>query len=354
MGKDTSFPSRTGPGGYGPSNGIAPGTVLLSATPGKLYAYGQSLFVKPFASVNLYSYTQKQEIPIIQSLTLRSSFFTGASKTYRFTVQNPQQTAKAQLLFLIQQGTGTITIELNDQEIFSGALNTGELPIFISPQLLKSRNTITFSVSAGVFGKNNYQLRDVSLFLSDRQQHVQEARDFVFSQSQLDNLDSLTLFYFVNCFTVQEQGTLQIRLNGNVLNQYQIVCDAGEISQDIPSNFLIPGRNILEFFVDQGKFVLEQITLEGNAGQGRVPGYFFTLQRDDAYNRVPLWLDLKFYDNRERNVATVFINGYPLYVDTYDPGVLLDLTPYVTEGQNVIKLLPQTELDVIDLTVYLG
>ena len=351
---DRDIDDIRGGGPIYPGEPFGRGTLLLSETPGTLYPYAQHLFVKPLASVNLFSTVQKGEQQLASSLSLKSSLFSGDEQTYSFLVPNPNSVEKLQLLFVIQSARGDVEIAVNGQQLFSGKLSTTDLPITIPKSLLRKSNILTISVGASMLGGNAYALRDVSLFLSDREENVRELRDFVLSYNQLQNIQDLTLYYFVNCFTVNERGTLNIFLNGNLLSQQLVVCDAGEISQDLPLNYLIEGRNVLDFSITGGQFILEQLTIEGSTGQGRVPSYFFTLQVDDIAYGAPVGLDMKFYEDRLRKVGTVYLNGFPLYIDTYDNGLFFDVTPYVVQGQNVLKIIPETELDVIDLAVFLG
>jgi hypothetical protein len=330
-------------------------TLLLSETPGKLLPYGQSLFVKSLASINLFAEENKREERITNSVSLKSNLFAGSETTkFTFRLEDPKAITKIQLLGLIQVNKGEIIVKVNNKEVFKGRLTTSELPLLIPRGFLQKTNTISFAVPSGAMGKNTYQLKDISLFITGQNIHTQEFRDLVLSRSQLQDLDNLALYYFVNCFTLREKGTLRIYLNGNLLSQQLIVCDAGEISQDIPLNQLIEGRNILEFVIDKGKYILEQVGLEGNTGTGRVPTYFFTLQIADVATRQPIGVDMKFYDTRDRKVGSLLINGFEYYIDTRSNGAYFDITPYVTEGQNVLKIIPRTELDIIDLAVFIG
>ena len=357
IGNEVDYTTTQGNKGTDLRPGLRPPTqtLLLSETPGKLLPYGQSLFVKPLASLNLFAEENKREERLTNSISLRSNLFAGTESTrYTFRLDDPKAITKLQLLALVQVNKGEIIVKVNNKEVYKGRLTTNELPLLIPRGFLQRTNTISFSVPSGALGKNTYQLNDVSLFITDRSTHTQEFRDLVLSRSQLYDLDNLALYYFVNCFTLRERGTLQIYLNGNLLSQQLIVCDAGEISQDIPLNQLVEGRNILEFTIDEGKYILEQVSLEGNTGTGRVPTYFFTLQIADLATRQQVGVDMKFFDQRDRKVGTLLINGFEYYIDTRSNGAYFDITPHVTEGQNVLKIIPTTELDIIDLAVFIG
>ena len=349
LGNNVVRGTHTGTGSPYPHN-----TILLSETPGRLYPYTQKLFVKPLASVNLFSTTEKHEQQLSPSIKLTSGLFGQDKKELTFSINPQQQTERARLLFFVQAVKGDLIITLNGKEIYSGVLTGDQLPIALPANLLRQLNTLTFIAPAGFNGKNSYHLRDITIFTEDRQDHKRELRDFVTSRTQLQNLEMLTMYYFVNCFTVHEKGTLRIFLNGNLLSQQLVVCDAGEVSQDIPVSQLVAGRNIFEFTIDDGKYILEQLSLEGNTDQGRIPTYFFTLQHDDVRYNVPVGLELQLLEQNYRSVGRIYVNGIPLYIDTYSDSVFFDVTDYVGPGQNVIKIVPETEMDIVDLTVFMG
>ena len=141
-----------------------------------------------------------------------------------------------------------------------------------------------------------------------------------------------------------------------MISQQQIVCDAGEVSQDLQRGDLREGRNVLEFTIDKGKYVLERMLLEGDIATGTVPSYSFSLPRQiygalDAGGQV--FLEMNFGKDTTRKIATMLVNGYPLVIDTTSDRAGLDLTPYVVAGQNTLRLAAETPLTITSLEVSL-
>lgn len=327
--------------------------VLFSQSVGSLQPFGQKIYARPLASVSLQTTVDKEEELLSRSLDVTGGFFSGAEKdlVFRVTPDTPVESVK--LVFFLEAAAGSITISLNGREIFSGPLTAASIPLLLPVSSLRAVNHLTFSTQPGFFSKNKYVLRDVTLFKTYRVSHTREQRTFVLNKEDLQRFRHLSLFYIVNCFTVQEKGTLQIRLNEKLISQQQIVCDAGEVSHDLARNDLREGRNALEFSIDQGNYVLERMLLEGDIDAGKAPGYFFTAPVGSLGRTGHVALDMQLTADNRRKVATVFVNGYPLYLDTYDDRFSFDITPYVVPGQNNLRIVAETSFDVASLDILL-
>ncbi len=349
------------PGGSGPTYGGSYGPVeqqiLFSQSLGNLQPFGQKIYAKPMASVSLYADTDKDEEVLSKSLDITGGIFSGAEKELVFRIAPEAPVDSVRLLFFLEKAEGSITIFLNGREVFSGPLTTSQLPLQLPVSALRAVNQLTFSVkSSGFFHKNSYVLRDVTIFRTYRIEHTREQRTFVLSRDDLQRFGHLSLFYIVNCFTVHEKGNLLITLNGKLISQQQIVCDAGEVSHDLAKNDLREGRNVLEFTIDNGKYVLERMLLEGDIDAGKAPGYFFNvpLGTYDVLGRTgQVVMDVQLTADNRRKVATLLVNGYPLYLDTYSDRFSFDITPYVVPGQNSLRIVAETSFDVASLDISL-
>lgn len=147
---------------------------------------------------------------------------------------------------------------------------------------------------------------------------------------------------------------LQILLNGNLVSQQQIVCDAGEISHDLLPGHLREGQNVLAFVIDGGKYTLERLLLEGSLGAGKVPSYSFGVEPAvfDFLGRGGIvGLDLLFGQDTNRKIATLFVNGQPLYLETTDDSAHFDITRYIVPGRNTIRIVAETPFSMAGLDV---
>ena len=160
----------------------------------------------------------------------------------------------------------------------------------------------------------------------------------------------------MNCFTLKENGMLIVYLNNRIIHQGLIVCDAGPVSIDLNPIDLVEGRDILEFEIDKGKYVLEQVTLDGDIGQESIPNYVFTIKLQDTLlleQGAHVGLNMIFDEPGYRKLGTIVINGFPLYLDTSDVEEFFDLTPFIKDGQNVIRIIPETQFSILSFDVFL-
>jgi len=342
------YPSSGKPN-YGGSYGPTQQEILFSQSIGELQPFGQKIYAKPLASVSLYTDQDKDEELLAKSLDVSGGFFSGTEKELIFKVSQDAPLDNVRLLFFLEKAEGSITISLNDREIFSGPLTSSQLPLQLPASSIRSVNHITFSVSGG-FSRSSYVLRDVTLFKTYTLAHTTEQRTFVLSADDLQRFGHLSLFYIINCQTANEKGTLWIRLNSKVISQQQIVCDAGEVSHDFNRNDLHEGRNVLELSIDGGKYILERMLLEGDIDAGKAPGYSFSVPTGSG----SVFMELQLGADNRRKVATVLVNGYPLYLDTYGDHFSFDISSYVVPGQNNLRIIAETAFDVASLDVFLA
>jgi hypothetical protein len=348
-------PSSGNYGGYG-SGGLLGSGLLLSESPGIVYPLVDAVIGKPLASVNLFSYTDVVSEGLANSVTVKNGLFTSQDKTLTFVVPNaPLQ--DVQLLFLVKESEGNLILELNGEEIYNDEVTVEDLPLSLPAALLKPTNTLEISVGnadANIFKTNYYELKDVQIFYKIAQENKREVRTFTLTKSELASLSHMTLFYVVNCFTVDEDGRLAIILNGNVISDSLIVCDAGPIALDLDPSDLVPGTNVLQFEIDQGKYVLEQIVLEKEVGEEEAPRYVFTMQVADfkaITAGADVVLDLTFTHDNTRKIGAVYVNGYPVYFDTYDYRFTYDISGLVGPGTNVLRIIPKIPVDIVSLKV---
>ena len=325
-----------------------------------MYPFLEEIVERPLGSINLFSVTEDTSDMLARSLRVTSNFLSSEDKELIFRVDDPRSIDTITLLFFITQARGNLIITLNNREIFNGPATNEDLPIRLPNDLLQSINRLTFAVDSpgfNFFRTQSYALADVQLFRTLRVENMREPRTFVLTQDDRRNLQQLRLFYFVNCFTVTEQSRLTIYLNRRVVQDGLIVCDAAPVSLDLNPRDLVNGQNVLEFEIDHGQYVLERVLLEQVVDQGDYPDYFFTLQVHDLdylFRGGFVSLETRFLQDGFRKTGTLFVNGFPLYIDTFEDQAFFDITPYVTDGQNVIRIVPLNEFTIVSLDVLLG
>lgn len=344
------------PGGLGPGGQVTSG-LFLSESPGIVYPLANQVIARPLASVNLFSFTDVGGEGLASSVTVKKSAFSEQSKKLRFLARDLASIQAAQLLFLVKEGDGDLIILLNGEEIYRGQPTTEDLPLPLPQALLQQTNTLEFRVSGpgfNIFKTNTYVLKDVQVFFKNLIENRREERTFVLTRAERQYLRHATLYFIINCFTVQEQGRLVVYVNQKVVSDGLVVCDAGPIGVDLDPRDLIEGKNVIQFEIDQGKYVLEQIVFEKDVGQIDTPRYVFTVQVADlqavAAGR-PILLEMIFPPDGLRKIGAVYVNGFPVYVDTIEPRFVYEITGLVGPGTNIVRIVPAVPFEIASLNI---
>ncbi len=339
-------------------NGYSGFRMLLSESPGMIYPPNNRGLTKQLASVNLFSTVESKREDLLSALTLASNILSADKKELSFKIDSLQNTVSSNLLFFVSESEGNLIVTLNGNEVFNDVPASSNMPIILPRAYLRQTNKLELSVSKpALIGSNRYIIKNIQVSVKAKQENSREIRTFVINQGERQSIQGLTLFYVVNCFTVEENGRLIIRLNGKVISDNLIVCDAGEVSLDLSKIDIIEGRNTLEFSIDKGKYVLERVLLEGALGPESAAYSTFTLQVQDLQDvsvGANVFLDLQFRKDGARKIATIFVNGFPLYLDTFDDKEEFEISRFVTDGRNSIRILPNVPIDVLNMNVVLG
>lgn len=344
---------------YGDGPRVESGTgfrSLMSTSPGRVYPYLNDIVQQPLTAVRLFTDTRDNIITLADSIYTSKGFFSDKSQTLTFNLENTN-IENAALYFFVINGEGRLNIKLNGAEIFNGEITNNDLPINLPVPFLRKSNRLTFESSSGLgfFGSAKYELKDIKIVMKQVEANVLEKRTFVLTDAEYKNLEGLTLFYFTNCQRIQESGTMKIYLNNKLVDQRLVVCEAGPIGQDIDLINALSGANILEFEIDRGSYVLEQIYLEKRVSQRSFPLFNFYLQPDEFYDvedyNRGVFVRMKFLNDGYRKSAAILVNGITLYVDTYGDQFNYDISDFIVEGENFIKIIPRTEFDILNLEV---
>ena len=348
-------PSSFGYGGDANKKGL-----VLSESPGTVYPLFTDVAAKNIPSVRLFSRKETVVENLGRVVEVSSNWFYNSNKKFQFLIEDINEIDKISVLFNPVDSKGELILKLNSETFFKGEAGTNDLPIEIPRNLLKNKNELTLEASTpgiSFLTSNFYELKDLQLVKRHKRENMRERRDFVLSKGEYTSLDALKLSFFVNCMTVNEESNLGVFLNGKVLTEFGVVCDAGLVDVDIDYRDLLQGRNLLEFEIDNGEYVLEQMLLEKLLTQRDVVSYTFALQTKDIqdidFGGLKAVLEMDFGEGVERKSGTIILNGERIYFDTYDSDFNFDVSEIVREGSNYIKIIPNNVFDLLNLQVLL-
>ncbi|MDP3917310.1 MAG: hypothetical protein Q8Q42_03415 [Nanoarchaeota archaeon] len=348
------FPAGNSMNYGGTYGGGKPLMNFFSDSPGYMKPFFNEVFQKSLASINLYSVEQQGFETLANNIQLEN----GDKVDFVFRVDNLNELQDAQLLFFVAGGDGELNVKLNGISILSGEVTSEMLPINLPKSMIGEMNRLTFEANSsgffGIFSNNGYLLKDVIVARNYVTRNNYEIRQFVLSSQEYYNLNHMAMYFMLNCFR-DENGRLAIRLNGNLIHDALTVCDAGVTEVDFAYGDLIEGRNVLEFLVDRGQYILENVVIEVDFSQAGYYKEYFTLNSADYQllnAGANIILQARFLGGN-KNAGTFYVNGFPVYFDTSLPEFTADLNGLVYDGKNVITIIPDTAFEMVALDIFL-
>ena len=82
------------------------------------------------------------------------------------------------------------------------------------------------------------------------------------------------------------------------------------------------------------------------------PTYFFDVDEDDLDKEFTLRMHLVPNEDDERSSATILINSNSIILDTERNIFSKDISAFIKEDENFIKIIPRNEFEVISLEVF--
>ncbi|MDD5253827.1 MAG: hypothetical protein PHG05_01840 [Candidatus Nanoarchaeia archaeon] len=361
---------------------------LLAVSPGRVYKFDEDTIKKEFNNIAIYSKITEELIDLRDKIYFSRTLFSNTPETVYFRLENAEVADKVDLYFFLAKGSGDILIELNGQKVFDGKIITQELPIELPKNYLKKDNTLKFIVKSAIF-KKEFELSDLYLKYGFMEENKKVKRTFVMTSSEEKGIKKAELKYYLNCVNLGE-GLLIINLNNNQIYKGKVLCDtAGETVLDIEKDFLKEDTNVLEFNIDKGDFILEDVVLELEVSEASEEEYTFFIEDDDYdYIDVPDYdlcideckdsytkgttdytdcvadcdseyevknviLRMKFDNKIDSKKAKIFINDIYFNMDTKDEIFKKDISDYVQRGANYIKIEPRNDFTIGSLNIYL-
>ncbi|MFW6312166.1 MAG: hypothetical protein ACOC1K_08025 [Nanoarchaeota archaeon] len=334
---------------------------LVDEIPGRLDYLGTKEYEHEIPSVNLLSKTDAKIIQKISPFIIKNNWFEKKQSSFDFNIDNPQNSDNVKLSFNAPTSKGILTITLNDQIIFEKEAETKNLPpVNLPKSALQQSNTLTFSVSGvgiAFWTTNKWSFENtlITADITDKTGFDSESI-FTISPTEYFNLEKSELFFATDCSS-SEIGKLTIQINGDLVYSAIPDCGPGNPPIDI-TNSIKRGKNTLELTNDKGQILIEQIRIKNDLKEMPYPVYYFELS-DKQYNDIieedaQINMTARFTDDYEFKEARIYINGLRTYMTTRENEYVADISPYIEEGSNSIKIEPYGDtLEIREFTVNL-
>jgi len=342
--------------------------ILLLEHPGKLDYLSSTTVEKLIPNVVLFTKTQAKTLRKMESLSVKNSWFSKQKVGYSFKIVDLSNANNVQLSFTVEKGNGPMIITINNKKVFEGEIIESNPLYSIPKDLLKEGdNDINFStagVGAKFWSANAYSLSHIEITADITDTSREESRSsFVLSSTENSNVESASLRFSATypCAQIADVSILSASINGHQLYSQTPTCDGDLIRQEVSPNLLVTGENTLTFkssFEKQttASYDIDQILFKLNLKQPSNPTYFFTLSESQARAIIAgnnkILLKFLFTDLSQKT-AEIYVNGHLTYIDTKAINATKDVSAFVKEGNNGLKLVPTTNLEVTDLSVTL-
>lgn len=264
-----------------------------------------------------------------------------------FVLKNLENLDKSSLYFVVEEGKGNLNILLNGRSVYSGTAE-GVMLFELPLGYLKEENELMIQSFSDIFFMgSSYVLKDFKVIKKYRVENKEARRVF----SVPSGVSFVNLKYYLFCGGTVK-GKLKISVNGNEV-YYGIPSCGVYTESDIPLNYLKKGDNVMEFGIDKGDYVIENIIVLVEVMEEKAE-YSFSLsdsEFDDVNSgNLDVLLEASFDNYAEGDEARVYVNdnSFVIEVDDFTDEVISE---YVEVGKNLIRIRPLDGFEVTDLRV---
>ena len=329
--------------------------LLLRASPGHLERVPEEERTHELPGVLLQEARRSLILARIAPFEIKKTWIREYTKRLPFLLEQPQNTENVLLSFQAPKHKGTLIIELNGVEVFSGRITAlTPPPVELPKPLLQQQNEIVFRVEGGFFESKRYDLSDVKIVGDVREVARQLAQNvFIVQPEEHISIERAQLSFWSSC-NQATIGLLEIWLNGRRVYGGVPICDSPNVV-DLVRDDLVLGKNSLAFRLEEGTAQLQQLRIKLFFAEPRTfIGYFF--MNESSLNRIDdggkLKLNMTFVGNTTKQ-AELNINGRKFAIDQLANLYEQDITSYAVRANNFVQLTPVTSLDVASIEVWL-
>jgi len=337
------------------SNQKESSNIILNQFVGTLKPAENDEIIHKIDSINLYSKEEPKITDLAYSLHLEKSLTSETKRNLVFNINNLESLENANLILVASKNKGNLIVSLNNVIIYDSKVS-GLANIVLPKEILQMTNYIELSVSSpglNIFGKNSYDLSNIKLRENYQLTNTRESRDFTISRQETGNAELRFVLY---CNINRQGSRLNIYLNNKEIKNEIISCATVERSMEIKRDYFEDGDNTLTFQIDRGDYLFNDIKLSMKTELNGAVNYKFALTEYE-YDVIlsedkEAVLSFEFNDD-SRKKATISVNGKEFSLDTNDIGYERDISRFVKEGNNFIKITPLNEFNIDLLSITL-
>lgn len=299
-----------------------------------------------------------------ESLSIKRTLFDEETRSVDFSI-NKDLTEDLTLAFRVQEGRGTLTVDLNGNEIYEDRLTRGNSPPIriTKDELRDGENTITFRTSSpGItfWRANTYDLRSINIVGDVKDVSQQAAQQEIYVQPEnFENIQRSRIQYVPVCDESQV-SSFEIRMNNFRL--FQGVPDCNVVNTiDFNPDAVFRGDNEIVTRVESGSVLVDNFELTTDFQRTQNKQYFFTVPQryfftEDGetklYEPYKGEMEIGFTNTDEKRV-NIYVNGRLHTINTREASLTKNITSDLVPGSNAVEVEPLEDITISRLRLSL-
>jgi hypothetical protein len=327
------------------------GEVILSESFGTLLPEAEDFTMHEFRNTNLF-FKSSPEIRILaNNLFLKNSLFGKKDQTLTFYLDDLDNIERSLLSFAVIGSQGIFKAKLNGHEIYANELTQGIKVLVLPIDYLQEENELKLSMSfSGIsfWSKNTCELLDVSLKNEYEVVYSGDVSEFEVSFLEKETISSSSLSFASYCNVAEDVNVLKVYLNNENILFENLPCSPQSRVIEVEPSLLNAGINSLKFAIDGGDYLFSNIKLINRFDSPSFPSRYFNL---DLFEDSIVYLDIT--SNEIGHLAEIYINNVKIDLESETNLFSLDITEYVFDGDNNLKIIPLNIFDMETLKITL-
>ena len=340
-------------------DGVPANETILKASPGTLSSISSEEIEHNIPSVILYAKKESDVLGTLTAAVVKSSIFGKKTASIYFTVKDPENTENILLSFVDTNMKGELMVKVNGNEVFNSEITKeNPEPIRINNKfVVKGENKIELAAEkagARFWRVNRHNLENLQVTGDVRDVSRQMSRNiFIVSATEKSNVKRAVLRFTPECVT-GKTGKLNVLINQHSV-YYSIPDCGGRIAIEFTPDVLREGENTIVFDSEEGSYLVDLIRITSELKEVLQPAYYFEITeklmedvRDGKYDVI---LRLTFTEGTEQKSGKLNINGRETSLFQRERVYSKNINDYIIEGNNAIKIIPETALEIVSLEV---
>jgi hypothetical protein len=343
-------------------SGVTGNATILRASPGTLSKISSEEIAHNIPSFTLQSKTESKILGNAPSLSVKSSIFSYKQASTKFKIDDLENTDSVLLTFMDRDMKGALVIKVNGQEIFNGEISKQNPdPIKLSKDILtQGDNLIDLEPErAGwrFWRVNRHNIESLQLTGEVQDVSRQKSRNiFVVSATEKANAKKAMLRFIPECVT-GKVGKLDVLINQHSV-YYTVPDCGGRTIIEFATDILREGENTIVFDIEEGTYLIDLISITSELKEVLQPAYYFEITKDtitDVRNgKYNILLKLTFTESSDQKAGRLNMNGREINLFQTAGTFEKNVNDYIIEGNNAVKIIPETTLEILTLEIVKG